>query len=66
MTWIFINGLATETTCSTLAELVDELALQGKRFAVECNEQIVPKSRLNEYLIQADDRIEIIHAVGGG
>lgn len=66
MTKIYLNGLLTETPCNTLAELVNELLLQGKRFAVECNEQIIPKSRLHEYPIQNDDRIEIIHAVGGG
>ncbi len=63
---IFMNGLSTETHCNTLAELVAELRLEGKRFAIECNEQIVPKSRLGEHYIQTNDCIEIIHAVGGG
>lgn len=66
MTHIYINGLSTETSCQTLADLVIELNLQGKRFAVECNTQIVPKSKLSQHLIQTNDRIEIIHAVGGG
>ncbi|KAA5621629.1 sulfur carrier protein ThiS, partial [Pseudomonas aeruginosa] len=40
--------------------------LEGKRFAVEHNQQIVPKSKLEQITIAQHDRIEIIHAVGGG
>ena len=63
---IFLNGEAQTTTFSTLSELVQSLQLDGKRFAVEVNEQIVPKSRLVETMIQNNDKIEIIQAVGGG
>jgi len=42
------------------------LALEGKRFAVEKNQQIIPKSRLEQTAIAPEDRIEIIQAVGGG
>lgn len=63
---IFLNGEAQTTTFSTLSELVQSLQLDGKRFAVEVNEQIVPKSRLAETMIQNNDKIEIIQAVGGG
>ena len=47
-------------------ELVQHLALEGKRYAVEVNEMIVPKSRLAATPICEADKIEIIHAVGGG
>lgn len=63
---IFLNGEALTTEFSTLFELVQSLQLDGKRFAVEMNEQIVPKSRLAETIIQNNDKIEIIQAVGGG
>jgi sulfur carrier protein len=42
------------------------MALEGKRFAVEVNEMIIPKSRLGDTPICDTDKIEIIHAVGGG
>ncbi len=63
---IFLNGEAQNIEFSTLFELVQSLQLDGKRFAVEVNEQIVPKSRLMETMIQNNDKIEIIQAVGGG
>ncbi|KAA8730966.1 sulfur carrier protein ThiS [Acinetobacter qingfengensis] len=66
MTTIFLNGEQQQTTHTTLFALIQELGLEGKRFAVEVNEMIIPKSRLSNTAIQSDDRIEIIHAVGGG
>ena len=50
----------------TVADLVRELALQGKRVAVERNGEIVPKGRHGETRLAAGDRIEIVAAVGGG
>lgn len=37
-----------------------------KRVAVERNGDIVPRSLHAEQRIQAQDRIEIVHAIGGG
>ena len=63
---IFLNGGAQETSCLNLLQLVQELELEGKRFAVEQNEMIISKSKLEQTPICDQDRIEIIHAVGGG
>ncbi|NWK74922.1 sulfur carrier protein ThiS [Acinetobacter cumulans] len=63
---IYLNGEVQQTTCTTLLELIQELALDGKRFAVEQNEMIIPKSKLAQSPICDADRIEIIQAVGGG
>ena len=63
---IFLNGEAKQTSCLNLLQLVQELALEGKRFAVEQNEMIISKSKLEHTPICDQDRIEIIHAVGGG
>ena len=38
----------------------------GKRVAVERNGDIVPRSLHAEQTLQARDRIEIVHAIGGG
>ena len=65
-TSIVLNGENQSTTCQNLLELVQELNLENKRFAVEVNQQIIPKSRLATTPIQPNDHIEIIHAVGGG
>lgn len=63
---ILLNGQPTQTDCKTLLELVQSLELNNKRFAVEQNECIVPKSKLAETPLAEQDRIEIIQAVGGG
>ena len=63
---IYLNGEATNTTCTNLLELIQELELEGKRFAVEQNEMIISKSKLAQTPICSEDHIEIIHAVGGG
>ena len=63
---IYLNGELMHTPCQNLLELVQSLALEGKRFAVEMNEMIIPKGKLEHTPISDQDRIEIIHAVGGG
>jgi sulfur carrier protein len=50
----------------TAAQLVDKLGLQDRRIAMEVNEEIVPRSSYETYQFQENDKIEIIHAVGGG
>jgi sulfur carrier protein len=50
----------------SVADLVRELALEGKRIAVERNGEIVPRSRHAETRLAEGDRLEIVGAVGGG
>jgi sulfur carrier protein len=50
----------------TVAALLAERGLAGKRVAVEKNGEIVPRSRHAETLLTAGDHIEIVVAVGGG
>ncbi len=50
----------------TLAQLLSQLELAGKRIAVELNEAIIPRARHGETLLHDGDKIEIIHAIGGG
>ena len=51
---------------SSVADLIAELDLAGKRVAVERNGEIVPRSRYADSPLAAGDRLEIIAAVGGG
>ena len=51
---------------TTLADLVRELDMAGKRIAIEKNGEIVPKSRYSATPLVNGDRIEIVGAVGGG
>lgn len=50
----------------TLAQLLEQLELTGKRLAVEVNLAIVPRSQHEQHVLQAGDKVEIVHAIGGG
>ena len=51
---------------SNIDDLINQLGFQNKRIAVEINESIIPKSKHSAFLLEANDRIEVIDAVGGG
>jgi sulfur carrier protein len=64
---ILINGEATEIPQDlSVAALIERLDLSGKRVAVEVNRDLVPRSRFETHRLAPGDRVEIIHAVGGG
>ena len=64
---ISVNGAVRALPAELrVADLVRELALEGKRIAVEVNGTIVPRSRYGETRLNAGDRVEIVGAVGGG
>ncbi|WP_448508065.1 sulfur carrier protein ThiS [Immundisolibacter sp.] len=50
----------------TVAQLVAQLGLTGKRLAVEVNRDIVPRGEHATRSLRDGDRVEIIHAIGGG
>lgn len=64
---IHLNGSMQEVPEElTLAGLLDWMNLPKERVAVERNREIVPRSQWAETPIQADDRLEVVHFVGGG
>lgn len=64
---IEINGETKEVDEKLTAQaLLQALNLAEKKLALEINEEIVPRSEWTEYVIQPDDQVEIIHAIGGG
>jgi len=65
---IIINGIEKEFDGNSLTanELVKHLQLEGKRFAIERNGEILPKGLFAELSINEGDRLEIVGAVGGG
>lgn len=61
-----VNGERRACGGVTVAALLVELALVGRKVAVERNGVIVPKSRYEEVRLAAGDKVEIVTAVGGG
>ncbi|RJF95658.1 sulfur carrier protein ThiS [Noviherbaspirillum saxi] len=64
---INLNGKAHPVTapCS-VQDLVTSIGLQGKGLAVAINRHIVPRYQWQQHLLQPRDRVEIVHAIGGG
>jgi len=51
---------------ATIAGLLETQGLAGRRVAVEINGSIVPRGQHAQRKLEADDRVEIVHALGGG
>jgi thiazole synthase len=64
---IYINGDGREVTeNSTVANVVAELGFADKKIAVELNEEILPFQNFATQILNANDKLEIVHAIGGG
>lgn len=65
---LVVNGKSKqfETDNMSVAELVGMLDIVGKRIAVECNGEIVPKSQYATSMLKEGDKLEVVGAVGGG
>ena len=50
----------------TAEQLVTQLGLADKRLAMEVNLEIVPRSTYGSVVLKANDKVEIIAAIGGG
>jgi sulfur carrier protein len=51
---------------TTVAALLERLKLQPRLVAVERNEELVPRARHPECVLEPGDRVEIVTLVGGG
>ena len=64
---VYINGESKEVQDNpSLADLINQLELPAPRIAVELNREVVRRSAWHETKLHDDDRIEIVHFVGGG
>jgi thiamine biosynthesis protein ThiS len=64
---IYLNGEPREVPEDlTLTALLEHLSLPGDRVAVELNREIAARSKWNQLVIKPEDRLEVVHFVGGG
>ena len=64
---VYVNGELKELSGTpSLTELVTQLELPAARIAIELNRQVVRRSEWGSTMLQDEDRIEIVHFVGGG
>ncbi|OLU16473.1 sulfur carrier protein ThiS [Pseudomonas sp. PA15(2017)] len=64
---IQLNGETLELPeGASVADLIERLELTGRRVAVERNLDIVPRSQYGSTALADGDRLEVVHAIGGG
>lgn len=64
---VTINGEARRfEDAPSLAQVLEQLGLGGKRLALERNGEIVPRGSFAAERLRDGDRLEIVVAVGGG
>ncbi|MGH9391792.1 MAG: sulfur carrier protein ThiS [Vicinamibacteria bacterium] len=64
---VLLNGESRDITPnSTLLELLESLGLREPHVAIAVNRDIIRRSDYPARRLREGDRIEIVHAVGGG
>jgi len=64
---IKINGKIKNIDKNTkLLNIIKNFKIPLKKVAIELNEEIVDKKKLNKISLKTNDKIEIVHFIGGG
>tara|TARA_B100001778_G_C18570405_1_gene622297 strand:- start:470 stop:679 length:210 start_codon:yes stop_codon:yes gene_type:complete len=64
---IKVNGKYTNIDKNqALSKLLKKLKIPLKKVAIELNQEIIDKKNISKIKIQKNDRIEIVHFIGGG
>ena len=49
-----------------ITDLVKDLKIPLKKVAIELNQEIIDKKKINKINLKKNDKIEIVHFIGGG
>ena len=64
---IYVNGQSRDIAeHAHVSDVISDLELTGKKIAVELNQEILPFQQHATQVLHAEDRLEIVHAIGGG
>jgi len=67
MAKIQLNGDPYEINSGTnLNELLNKLKIQKNKVAIEVNGEIVEKNKYSNLILSKNDKVEIVHFIGGG
>ena len=58
------NKIVKENT--NMLRLIKILKIPIKKVAIELNQEIMDKKKLNQIILKNSDKIEIVHFIGGG
>ena len=64
---IKVNGKFKSVTENyKISDLVKDLKIPLKKVAIELNQEIIDKKKISKIFLKKDDKIEIVHFIGGG
>ena len=64
---IQLNGDPYEINSgANLNDLLNKLKIQKNKVAIEVNGEIVQKDKYTNLILNKDDKVEIVHFIGGG
>ena len=64
---IKVNGkIRSISETYKLSDLIKRLKIPMKKVAIELNEEIIDKKNVNKIKLKQNDKIEIVHFIGGG
>ena len=64
---IRVNGKVKSISDNySVSDLVKNLKIPMKKVAIELNEEIIDKKNVNKIKLKQNDKIEIVHFIGGG
>ena len=64
---IKVNGKTKNISENTnLLRVINSLKIPLKKVAIELNQEIIDKKKLKNIILKKNDRIEIVHFIGGG
>ena len=64
---IIVNGKQITVKFKfSLKNLIDKLKLPLNKVAIEVNREIINKKNINKIILKNNDKIELVHFIGGG
>jgi len=64
---IKVNGIVKSISDNhKMSDLVKNLKIPMKKVAIELNQEIIDKKNINKINLVKNDKIEIVHFIGGG
>ena len=64
---IKVNGKVKSISDNySVSDLVKNLKIPIKKVAIELNQEIIDKKNISKIVLKKDDKIEIVHFIGGG
>ena len=64
---IQLNGSSYEINNGTnLNELLNKLKIKKNKVAIEVNGNIIERKKYSNLILNKDDKVEIVHFIGGG